>query len=458
MLLPSSSPFQRLSLSVPTTKPLQDSTSSSLFMSATNDVSSSSLYPEIGDIVRYYELDGGKVDGQVCIGKIDRINSAEQVEVVPLENVGNGYYAEYFSSNAKGRPIKRALSTLSPIRDAPFSSNEYAYQIPMNEKNAIRVTAEKYDLDTYTGPPSLLEEDEDSAESYQGLKTTLLLQTASLSLVGLTLIVSGIVPNGDPLAFVCGSLAGLLYLLFLYVKTDTLGSSDEEYGSNLSTLRFFAPPLAFIGITLYNTVLGEELRFLNSVSTNQYLSAIVGFLLYRLPLFARQIGAVLDTTTLDEVSTMDKDTLLSLTNIPTNNNKVSVSLLEYLSQWSQQLEMDPKGMGLTTPVTISSLPNNNGIRILFQSTSTGYMSKKDEARLEKDKDLKEPTAASITKKEGGLDILLSSSSSSSSSSFSNDVGIQVKRCEVEEDTIIKEMSEETIVEELKKAIKVWNKK
>ena len=27
------------------------------------------LYPKVGDIVRYYEMDGGRVDGQVLVGK-----------------------------------------------------------------------------------------------------------------------------------------------------------------------------------------------------------------------------------------------------------------------------------------------------------------------------------------------------------------------------------------------------
>jgi hypothetical protein len=55
------------------------------------------------------------------------------------------------------------------------------------------------------------------------------------------------------------------------------------------------------------------------------------------------------------------------------------------------------------------------------------------------------------KKQGGVEILVEKLSSSS-------LQVRAKRCEIDDDTMIKEMSEEVIIQELKKAIGVWKKK
>mmetsp|Transcript_3147 Transcript_3147/g.4534 ORF Transcript_3147/g.4534 Transcript_3147/m.4534 type:complete len:250 (+) Transcript_3147:23-772(+) len=151
-------------------------------------------------------------------------------------------------------------------------------------------------------------------------------------------------------------------------------------------------------------------------------------------------------------------------------------LKDYIRQWSLLFDTDPKGMGLTTPVKVfesSSSPGSNenhdtggqvvksvsGVRIVFQSTKTGngYKSKEEERAIES---IQDETGMETTKpkhkdkkpkKEGGVEILVEQLLES------NQIQVRAQRCEVDEDTMIKEMSEETIIKELKKAIDVWKK-
>jgi len=130
------------------------------------------------------------------------------------------------------------------------------------------------------------------------------------------------------------------------------------------------------------------------------------------------------------------------------------SLVEYLQQWAQLF--DGKGMGLTTPVTIRAVNNvldkssddvvkASGVQILFLKVETGYKDKdeKEEEDAQEKRDEKEV-------KQGGVEILVEQLQDSS-------VQIRARRCEMDDDTMIKEMSEETILKELKTMINVWKK-
>lgn len=129
------------------------------------------------------------------------------------------------------------------------------------------------------------------------------------------------------------------------------------------------------------------------------------------------------------------------------------SLSDYLMKWSKLFESG--GMGLTTPVKVSPLLDNDnkGVQILFQATKTGsaYISKKDEQQMEEEDGDDGDAGPDTPKKEGGVDIILIPTSDDGV------VEIRAQRCEIEKGTIIKEMSEETIVRELNKAIKIWEK-
>jgi len=124
------------------------------------------------------------------------------------------------------------------------------------------------------------------------------------------------------------------------------------------------------------------------------------------------------------------------------------SLGDYIQQWAGMFE--GKGMGLTTPVTIRTVNDDNakGAQILFLKVQTGYKDKdKDEddggGGSPKDEQEKEV-------KQGGVEVLVEKLPDDS-------VQVRVQRCEMDDETMIKEMSEETILKELKKAMEVWKK-
>lgn len=149
-----------------------------------------------------------------------------------------------------------------------------------------------------------------------------------------------------------------------------------------------------------------------------------------------------------------------------DNDKQYDSLGDYIEKWSKLFTNG--NIHLTTPVTVELVvvPNDEdgvrrrGIRLLFKDTRTGYQSKTEE----QESNSSQPHAASLDDtqankkkkkqgsskvKQGGVEILVEQ----------NSKGVQVtaKRCEIEDDTIIKEMSEETILNELKQAIEVWKR-
>jgi hypothetical protein len=142
-----------------------------------------------------------------------------------------------------------------------------------------------------------------------------------------------------------------------------------------------------------------------------------------------------------------------------DNDKQYVALGEYIEKWSKLFTNG--NIKLTTPVTVElvKVPETScrGVRLLFKDTNTGYQSKTEEQESNsRPKATANGADAQSTDKkkkgkvkQGGVEILVEK----------NDKGVQVtaKRCEVEEDTIIKEMSEETILNELKQAIEVWKR-
>jgi hypothetical protein len=91
----------------------------------------------------------------------------------------------------------------------------------------------------------------------------------------------------------------------------------------------------------------------------------------------------------------------------------------------------------------------SAVQILFQKVDTGYKSREEEEEEEeessqqKDKEKKEV-------KQGGVEVLVEKTSDDS-------VQVRARRCEIGKGTIIKEMSEETILKELQKALDVWKK-
>lgn len=149
------------------------------------------------------------------------------------------------------------------------------------------------------------------------------------------------------------------------------------------------------------------------------------------------------------------------------------SLSTYLDSWSQLFESSGKGgvLKLTTPVKVlplklvaSSVSDHNesdnendddsvrvvasnGLRLIFQNVDTGYSNKKDEQQQQQKQDNGDDKKKKKPKLQGGVEIVVEK--------INNDVRVRARRCNFNDETIIKEMSEETIVKELEKAISVW---
>jgi len=167
------------------------------------------------------------------------------------------------------------------------------------------------------------------------------------------------------------------------------------------------------------------------------------------------------------------------------------SLSTYIKSWSNLFQTGSGGKGgtikLTTPVKILLLEDDNddddnnegnndavvastGVRLVFQNVDTGYKNKKEEEEEQQQQQQKDGNGKREKKKpklEGGVEILVQKiiavdekrNNNNNNRQDDDDVQVQVraKRCNFNDDTIIKEMSEETIIKELGKAISVWKR-
>ena len=138
------------------------------------------------------------------------------------------------------------------------------------------------------------------------------------------------------------------------------------------------------------------------------------------------------------------------------------SLVDFVTKYAKKFQDDRKGMGLTTPVklvpaleeedldTSDDVTKQDGVRLVFQSTQTGYKSKKEEdapaAAGEENKSQKKRKQP----KQGGVEFRIQLLSN-------GDVQLKIRRSDVDEDTVVKEMSEEAIVSQIKSAVQAWRK-
>ncbi|KAL3789631.1 hypothetical protein HJC23_003180 [Cyclotella cryptica] len=146
-------------------------------------------------------------------------------------------------------------------------------------------------------------------------------------------------------------------------------------------------------------------------------------------------------------------------------------LAQYVKEWSSVYEGDRKGTGLTTPVLVRNSRKGpsqfdgviarEGVRLLFQTTNTGdrYKSATEEKQDEKERNSgsggsavkKTSGSAPVSvkaRKEGGVEVLVEKT-------VDGELRVRARRCNMDHKTIVKEMSEEVIVSNLKKAVKAW---
>ena len=143
-------------------------------------------------------------------------------------------------------------------------------------------------------------------------------------------------------------------------------------------------------------------------------------------------------------------------------------LASYVEEWAAVFEGDRKGTGLTTPVLVrkSRKPASkfdgviarSGVRILFQTTNTGdrYKSASEEKLEEKErigsgtvKKSSKPLTVKMSR-EGGVEVLVEKTTDGS-------IRVRARRCNMDYKTVVKEMSEGVIVNNLSRAIDAWAK-
>lgn len=275
------------------------------------------LWPQPGDLVRYYDLDGGDARGQVLVGRIGFISTkigatdpTEKwtAEVTELEAAAEaGYYAEYGSTKRTFKRTTRNLVDLAPLSGS-FVRSESAYKVPMRD-GLPAAKADRYELDTYPGPVAKpVNQDVVDADAvvYQQLKGRLFQYAALTGLAG-TAIADLVKDTEFAVIYFAGFVASLAYLFLLSLKTDTLAanSANAKLAQRLSNLRFITPLLVFVGVALYNQSLGDANpasgdKLFAWITSTQFAAGAFGFLTYRLPLFVVQIQAAFETDGDDE--------------------------------------------------------------------------------------------------------------------------------------------------------------
>mmetsp|Transcript_28330 Transcript_28330/g.51213 ORF Transcript_28330/g.51213 Transcript_28330/m.51213 type:complete len:244 (-) Transcript_28330:261-992(-) len=140
----------------------------------------------------------------------------------------------------------------------------------------------------------------------------------------------------------------------------------------------------------------------------------------------------------------------------TNINVKFDSLSIMIAAWAKLFTDPEQKMGLTTPVTLVELTNAldakgnahlSGVQFLFRkpAVSSAYKSKDDEKGSKDGQKKEEP------KKEGGVEVRVEQPAGS------GDLEVIASRCDIEEGTMVKEMSEQTIIDSLRKAMAAWKK-
>jgi guanylate kinase len=262
------------------------------------------LYPKAGDIVRYFDIDGGRERGQVLVGKISflqrQLGEVDKwmVELTELDDVGDGYYAEYPSRQRSRKKSIRPLEQVSPLA-ASFVRSENAFKVPRTLEGMPAVRAEQYDIVGYRGPffgenavdRTIVEKD---GEIYEQLKWRLIRNAALAGAIG-TLVANLVRGTQDAVIYAAGAAAGVGYLFFLGIKTDTVGSESAKLGANVSNVRFILPVFVVVAVALYNKSLGDANPIASTspfetITPEQYAAVVIGFLTYRIPLFLDRIN------------------------------------------------------------------------------------------------------------------------------------------------------------------------
>eukprot|EP00978_Attheya_sp_CCMP212_P035371 scaffold153640_cov52-Attheya_sp.AAC.1 len=181
-------------------------------------------------------------------------------------------------------------------------------------------------------------------------------------------------------------------------------------------------------------------------------------------LFLRLDGPELFRTTVNVNMNVNADDSLTM-----KNNEFD-RLSEYMMEWAELTFRQRKS--LTTPVDVvpsqrgpdpefEGVVERSGVRILFRSTKTGnaYQSFDEERTMESSSTSTTRSTTSTSgkestrktpKREGGVEVLMEQTTDGT-------LRVRARRCAMKDDTVIKEISEATILKRLEEALDVWNK-
>ncbi|KAL9180951.1 hypothetical protein ACHAXT_009756 [Thalassiosira profunda] len=176
----------------------------------------------------------------------------------------------------------------------------------------------------------------------------------------------------------------------------------------------------------------------------------------RLNLFGNIFGAEVE----EDQKDLQEDELARFSHLVSSDDNPDVkfdSLSIMIKEWAK-LVADPEKKMLTTPVSMVELASPagseditdcSGVQLLFTKTKTGgrsaYQDKDDEKNEETKEDKEENSV-----KEGGVEVRVEQLTN-------GDLQVVASRCEIEEGTMRKEMSEQTIIDSLRKAMAAWKK-
>jgi hypothetical protein len=149
------------------------------------------------------------------------------------------------------------------------------------------------------------------------------------------------------------------------------------------------------------------------------------------------------------------------------------ALVEYVREWAQLLANNQNQGRLATPiqaqdVTATSMSSNtcptvirrqqSAVRLLFLPTNTGnrYRSKDEERERERASDASASNSGVSARratmaKEGGVEFVVEVLKQD------NRLRVRAKRCNYGDDTVIKELSEKTILSRFRQCMEVWQK-
>ena len=149
-------------------------------------------------------------------------------------------------------------------------------------------------------------------------------------------------------------------------------------------------------------------------------------------------------------------------------------LSAYIPEWADTMFIKKtSGTGLTTPASIETSKNlqdrQSGLKIVFKQTNTGsaYKTKSEERAIERQSNsYVSPENKSVKnipikkqKREGGLEIIVEITRALSNQDQTEGkqmrLRVRGRRCNMDDDTVIKEISEGVLVKELRKALKYW---